>query len=410
MESQLVESRNITPPPSLPVETSQHQQQQDYNDDQDWRAQTIPYDEEDEDDLMQEDRHDEAVLSVPTSIPLLATATTMDLAQLDQQQQLGNSVMYDGDGDDISDDDDDDDDYPAKDTNDRPATKLETLEQQSTAQSPEQSAIEEPVVEVPVVEEPALDQPALDQPALKEPVIEVSALDQPAIEEAVIEVPSVQQPALDQPALDQPAIEESIIEVPTVQQSALDQPAIKESAIQQPVIEEPAIEEPAIEEPAIEEPSVQHTIVDPPTAEQPPVEQQIVEEATPYPPHNVEIILAPSDDPTTDSDGEQWTGYPGPDQPNDDDDDEIWTGYPEPQQRSTPSEASEEEWKGYHATSEEAKWQAETILKVQQQEWQGYTLETLDEDELDSSTMMNGEFVKSRHARECVTPPFGQPC
>jgi hypothetical protein len=407
MESQLVESRNITPPPSLPVETTpQLQQQQDYNDDQDWRAQTIPYDEEDEDDILQEDRHEEAVLSVPTSIPLLATATTMDLAQLDQQQQLGNSVMYDGDGDDISDDDDDDDDYPAKDTNNQPATKLETMEQQSTAESLEQSAIEEPVVEVSAVEEAVIEEAALDQPAPKEPVSEVSALDPPAIEEAAIEVPSVQQsaldqPALDQPALDQPAIEEPVIEVPSVQQPALDQPAM----------DQPAIKEPVIEEPVIEEPTVQQTIVDQPTAEQPLVEQQIVEEATSYPPQDVEIILAPSDDPTTDSDGEQWTGYPGPDQPNDDDDDdEIWTGYPEPHQRSTPSEASEEEWKGYHATSEEAKWQAETILKVQQQEWQGYTLETLDEDELDSSTMMNGEFVKSRHARECVTPPFGQPC
>ncbi|KAI8333173.1 hypothetical protein BC941DRAFT_435280 [Chlamydoabsidia padenii] len=95
-----------------------------------------------------------------------------------------------------------------------------------------------------------------------------------------------------------------------------------------------------------------------------------------------------------------------------DDDDEEWTGYPKPEQpRSTPSsEASEEEWKGYLATSEEAKWRAETILKVQQQDWQGYTLETLNEDKLESSTMINGEFVKSRHARECVTPPFGQAC
>ncbi|KAI8374406.1 uncharacterized protein BYT42DRAFT_576254 [Radiomyces spectabilis] len=91
---------------------------------------------------------------------------------------------------------------------------------------------------------------------------------------------------------------------------------------------------------------------------------------------------------------EIWHGYPTPqytqnedadDRSNDED--EVWKGYPTPVdvpsspvvQRS-PSHASEE-WKGYHATSEEAQWQAEINLKVQQQEWLGYALGALDEDE-----------------------------
>ena len=47
----------------------------------------------------------------------------------------------------------------------------------------------------------------------------------------------------------------------------------------------------------------------------------------------------------------------------------------------------------------EAVWQRESAMKVQEYEWQGYTLETYNEDELDSSTMMDGEFEKSRKAR-----------
>ncbi|KAI8987516.1 hypothetical protein BDF20DRAFT_814272 [Mycotypha africana] len=100
---------------------------------------------------------------------------------------------------------------------------------------------------------------------------------------------------------------------------------------------------------------------------------------------------------------ERWGGYPIPS--NETDEDEVWKGYPgpnsstdSPRRASSQSETSEE-WKGYHATKMEADWQRESALKVQEHEWQGYTLETLDEDELDSSTMMNGEFEKSRQAR-----------
>ncbi|KAI9308095.1 hypothetical protein BJ944DRAFT_260904 [Cunninghamella echinulata] len=111
---------------------------------------------------------------------------------------------------------------------------------------------------------------------------------------------------------------------------------------------------------------------------------------------------------------EQWTGYPIPKEDTEnsnqdydmEEEDEVWTGYPEPHQHGehqyhhhnktiSSDEASEEEWKGYHATSEEAKWQEETILKVQQQEWQGYALETLDEDELDSSTVITNRYEKT---------------
>ncbi|KAI8334134.1 hypothetical protein BD560DRAFT_308985, partial [Blakeslea trispora] len=112
----------------------------------------------------------------------------------------------------------------------------------------------------------------------------------------------------------------------------------------------------------------------------------------------------------TTSDSEKWVGYPAPDHgedddEDDDDDDEVWKGYPgpnsntnSPRRDSSQSETSEE-WKGYHATKMEADWQRESALKVQEHEWQGYALETLDEDELDSSTMMDGEFEKSRQAR-----------
>ncbi|KAG0168181.1 hypothetical protein DFQ28_005794 [Apophysomyces sp. BC1034] len=106
---------------------------------------------------------------------------------------------------------------------------------------------------------------------------------------------------------------------------------------------------------------------------------------------------------------EQWTGYPVEnlytsnehderDDDDDDDDDEVWRGYPCPESSSL-SETSEE-WKGYHAMCEEAKWKAETTLKVQQQEWQGYALEASNEDDLDSSSMMRGEFVKSQPLRD----------
>ncbi|KAI8881959.1 hypothetical protein K501DRAFT_286109 [Backusella circina FSU 941] len=103
-----------------------------------------------------------------------------------------------------------------------------------------------------------------------------------------------------------------------------------------------------------------------------------------------------------DNDSETWNGYPVP---TEEDEEEVWKGYPgpnsstdSPRRTSSQSETSEE-WKGYHATKMEATWQRESALKVQEHEWQGYTLETLDEDELDSSTMMDGEFEKSRQAR-----------
>ncbi|CAO3652272.1 unnamed protein product [Cunninghamella echinulata] len=131
-----------------------------------------------------------------------------------------------------------------------------------------------------------------------------------------------------------------------------------------------------------------------------------------------EVIVVKKDKKENDNEdddaSEQWTGYPIPEnsmenikQDNDmEDEDEEWTGYPEPHQHDehqyhhhsktiSSDEASEEEWKGYHATSEEAKWQEETILKVQQQEWQGYALETLDEDELDSSTVITNRYEKT---------------
>lgn len=102
---------------------------------------------------------------------------------------------------------------------------------------------------------------------------------------------------------------------------------------------------------------------------------------------------------------EQWHGYPGKE--DSDTDSETWYGYPSPasetkeeggRRDSVQSEESEE-WKGYHASKVEASWQREIDLKVQDHDWQGYALETLNEDELDSSTMMDGEFEKSRQAR-----------
>ncbi|CAO0790169.1 unnamed protein product [Mucor circinelloides] len=117
---------------------------------------------------------------------------------------------------------------------------------------------------------------------------------------------------------------------------------------------------------------------------------------------------------TTNTESEKWVGYPAPvdkqvleqhGEEEEEDDDEVWKGYPgpnsstdSPRRASSQSETSEE-WKGYQATKMEATWQRESALKVQEHEWQGYALETLDEDELDSSTMMDGEFEKSRQAR-----------
>ncbi|KAG0167633.1 hypothetical protein DFQ28_005929 [Apophysomyces sp. BC1034] len=116
-------------------------------------------------------------------------------------------------------------------------------------------------------------------------------------------------------------------------------------------------------------------------------------------------------DANEENDSEKWNGYPSPASDetmaeDGEEDDEVWKGYPMPADAADPnprrgsshSEASEG-WKGYHAGKMEAVWQIESTLKVQQHDWQGYTLETLNEDELDSSTMMDGEFEKSRQAR-----------
>ncbi|KAG0740234.1 hypothetical protein G6F57_006088 [Rhizopus arrhizus] len=110
--------------------------------------------------------------------------------------------------------------------------------------------------------------------------------------------------------------------------------------------------------------------------------------------------------PEEDNDSETWKGYPVPkSNSTTEEEDEVWKGYPgpnsstdSPRRGSSQSETSEE-WKGYHATKMEADWQRESAMKVQEYEWQGYTLETYNEDELDSSTMMDGEFEKSRKAR-----------
>lgn len=92
---------------------------------------------------------------------------------------------------------------------------------------------------------------------------------------------------------------------------------------------------------------------------------------------------------TNDNESETWNGYPSP---------PLESTTPGRRGSSTPSEDSEV-WKGYHASKMEDDWQKEIDRKVQDCDWQGYTLETLNEDELDSSTMMDGEFEKSRQAR-----------
>lgn len=104
---------------------------------------------------------------------------------------------------------------------------------------------------------------------------------------------------------------------------------------------------------------------------------------------------------TLTTESEKWLGYPVPQRlQEDEDEDEVWKGYPGPTARRASSHSSASEvWKGYQATKMEADWQRESALKVHEHEWQGYTLETLDENELDSSTTMNGEFAKSRKVR-----------
>ncbi|KAM3578448.1 hypothetical protein VKS41_009040 [Umbelopsis sp. WA50703] len=88
-------------------------------------------------------------------------------------------------------------------------------------------------------------------------------------------------------------------------------------------------------------------------------------------------------------------------------DDEVWTGYPGPSTPTTENScrhslrsSTSEDWKGYQAHKTEDTWKNETRQQASVHDWQGYTLETLDEDELDSSTMMNGEFGSKRRERE----------
>ncbi|KAJ2959118.1 hypothetical protein NQZ79_g5405 [Umbelopsis isabellina] len=88
-------------------------------------------------------------------------------------------------------------------------------------------------------------------------------------------------------------------------------------------------------------------------------------------------------------------------------DDEVWTGYPGPSTPTTENSrrhslrsSTSEDWKGYQAHKTEDTWKNESRQQASQHDWQGYTLETLDEDELDSSTMMNGEFGSKRRERE----------
>ncbi|KAG2180060.1 hypothetical protein INT43_003847 [Umbelopsis isabellina] len=88
-------------------------------------------------------------------------------------------------------------------------------------------------------------------------------------------------------------------------------------------------------------------------------------------------------------------------------DDEVWTGYPGPStptteisRRHSSRSSTSEDWKGYQAHKTEDTWKNESRQQASQHDWQGYTLETLDEDELDSSTMMNGEFGSKQRERE----------
>ncbi|KAH8556921.1 ras guanine nucleotide exchange factor domain-containing protein, partial [Umbelopsis sp. PMI_123] len=110
-----------------------------------------------------------------------------------------------------------------------------------------------------------------------------------------------------------------------------------------------------------------------------------------------------------DSESDKWNGYPTP-KSEDTNDEEEWTGYPAPSnqtvqdlRRQSSRSSTSEDWKGYQAHKTEDTWKAESRQQASEHDWQGYTLETLDEDELDSSTMMNGEFEKKRRERESFT-------
>ncbi|KAG2179485.1 hypothetical protein INT44_006331 [Umbelopsis vinacea] len=112
-----------------------------------------------------------------------------------------------------------------------------------------------------------------------------------------------------------------------------------------------------------------------------------------------------------DSESDKWNGYPTPkSEEADDEEEEEWTGYPGPSnpavqdlRRQSSRSSTSEDWKGYQAHKTEDIWKVESRQQASEHDWQGYTLETLDEDELDSSTMMNGEFGTKRRERETFT-------
>jgi RasGEF domain len=116
-------------------------------------------------------------------------------------------------------------------------------------------------------------------------------------------------------------------------------------------------------------------------------------------------------DQANDSESDKWNGYPTPKSEDaDDEEEEEWTGYPGPSnqavqdlRRQSSRSSTSEDWKGYQAHKTEDIWKLESRQQASEHDWQGYTLETLDEDELDSSTMMNGEFAEKRRERESVT-------
>lgn len=97
------------------------------------------------------------------------------------------------------------------------------------------------------------------------------------------------------------------------------------------------------------------------------------------------------EDDTTSEDDDEWNGYPTPDpqqhqqrsrgELEEDEEDEVWTGYPMPKRRGSLQSVLSDEWKGYQAAKMEAAWELETALKVQQHDWQGYALETLNEED-----------------------------
>ncbi|KAI9245906.1 hypothetical protein BY458DRAFT_551386 [Sporodiniella umbellata] len=151
--------------------------------------------------------------------------------------------------------------------------------------------------------------------------------------------------------------------------------------VEEEPVEEPVEEEPVEEEPVEEEEFVKGTSIVSTTKSK--------SALSPSAPEFIPLTKS------TDNDSETWKGYPTPAE-KEEDEEEVWKGYPGPAQpsprRGSSQSETSEEWKGYHATKMEADWQRESAMKVQEYEWQGYTLETYNEDELDSSTMLHGKF------------------